>query len=250
MNLTLQIDGGSRGNPGPASAAVVLTETDSRRVVHEAGYYLGRATNNVAEYSALLRGLDVAVRVGAKVLHIRSDSELMVRQLEGQYRVKSPDLKPLFEQAQSLMRRLGQVHVQHVYRDKNKRADELANMAMDAKRDVIVVSGLDAPRPAEDPPGPASGQPSTSAPAPDAPTDPILSRWTAELLRSPGPRCPAACSPGKLYAFGPDTPAGFCVHAAAAALSLGPLAWKPGQDNRDQFPCPRCGVTIRIRLPD
>lgn len=130
--LVLQFDGGSRGNPGPAGIGVTITDAAGKRV-YELGEFLGRCTNNVAEYTALLRGLAAALKLGATKLTVRADSELVVRQLNGQYKVKSPDLRPLYEEACRLIERLGDVTVTHVYREGNSRADALANAAMDRK---------------------------------------------------------------------------------------------------------------------
>jgi ribonuclease HI len=129
-NLVLQFDGGSRGNPGPAGIGVSLNDEDGTPV-YELGEFLGRCTNNVAEYTALVRGLTAALKLGAAKLTVRSDSELVVRQINGVYKVKSPDLKPLYQQAVHIMDKIGNVKVEHVYRESNSRADELANMAMD-----------------------------------------------------------------------------------------------------------------------
>jgi ribonuclease HI len=135
LTLYLQFDGGSRGNPGPAGIGVTLT-TDGKKSVYELGEFLGRCTNNVAEYTALVRGLAAAKALGAAKVIVRADSELVVRQINGQYRVKSPDLKPLYEQAIKLMRQIGDVTVSHVYRNDNARADALANMAMDDEKKI------------------------------------------------------------------------------------------------------------------
>ena len=131
----LQFDGGSRGNPGPAGIGVTLSN-DRSEIIYELGEFLGSCTNNVAEYTALLRGLAAALALGAKSLQVRADSELVVRQINGQYRVKSPDLKPLYQQAIGLMKQIGNVQIAHVYREGNTRADELANMAMDARKKI------------------------------------------------------------------------------------------------------------------
>lgn len=124
------IDGASRGNPGPAAYAVILKDA-SGRVVFQLGKKLGRQTNNVAEYYALLAALDYAVGHGIKALRIRSDSELLVRQIKGQYKVKSPDLKPLHERALKLTRQLEYFVIEHVLRQFNREADALANQALD-----------------------------------------------------------------------------------------------------------------------
>ena len=124
------IDGASRGNPGPASYAVVIRDA-SGKVVLELAKKLGRETNNVAEYYALLAALDYAANHGITALRIRSDSELLVRQMQGRYKVKSPDLKPLHERASKLARQLGYFAIEHVRREQNRDADALANVALD-----------------------------------------------------------------------------------------------------------------------
>ena len=124
------VDGASRGNPGPASYAVIVRGPDGS-TRFEAGKYIGRTTNNVAEYYALISALDYAVAQGIDRLLVRSDSELLVRQMEGRYKVKSPDLRPLHEHARKLARGLAYFAVEHVPRERNRDADELANIALD-----------------------------------------------------------------------------------------------------------------------
>lgn len=125
------IDGASRGNPGPASYAVVLRDPEGK-IVLELAKNIGRETNNVAEYFALLAALDYATMHGIASLRIRSDSELLVRQMQGVYKVKSPDLKPLQERAAKIARQLQYFAIEHVRRELNKDADALANVALDA----------------------------------------------------------------------------------------------------------------------
>src|SRR5271163_879087 len=124
------IDGASRGNPGPASYAVVIRDA-SGKIVLELAKRLGRETNNVAEYYALLAALDYATTHGITALRVRSDSELLVRQMQGRYKVKSPDLKPLFERATKLVRQLAYFVVEYIPREMNSDADALANLALD-----------------------------------------------------------------------------------------------------------------------
>jgi len=124
------VDGASRGNPGPASYAVIVRGPDGA-TRFEAGKYIGRATNNVAEYYALISALDYAVAQGIERLLVRSDSELLVRQMEGRYKVKSPDLQPLHEHARKLARGLTYFAIEHVPRERNSDADKLANIALD-----------------------------------------------------------------------------------------------------------------------
>lgn len=125
------IDGASRGNPGPAAYAVVIRDP-AGHVVLELAKRLGRETNNVAEYYALLAALDYATSKGIDALRIRSDSELLVRQMQGRYKVKSPGLKPLHERAMKLARQLAYFAIEHVSREQNRHADELANAALDS----------------------------------------------------------------------------------------------------------------------
>ena len=123
------MDGGSRGNPGPAGYGVRIEQEDG--TIAELKESLGLATNNVAEYSGLIAALRWATAHGISKLHIRADSELLVKQMLGQYRVKSPGLQPLYEQARALTRQIGDVTFEHVRREFNKDADRLANEAMD-----------------------------------------------------------------------------------------------------------------------
>ena len=128
--LTAFTDGGSRGNPGPAGYGVLLQSAEGVPVA-ELSEFLGIQTNNVAEYSALLGALDYALTHGHSKLRVVSDSELMVKQIRGQYSVKSPDLRPLYEEARRRIARLDDFAIEHVLRGKNKKADQLANDAMD-----------------------------------------------------------------------------------------------------------------------
>ena len=131
MKATLWTDGGARGNPGPAAFAYVL-ETDDGTVLEARGEAIGTATNNVAEYSALVAGLRGAAAVGVRELEVRSDSELMVKQMRGEYRVKNRDLQTLFLDASRAARDVGSVTYTHVRREHNELADRLVNEALDA----------------------------------------------------------------------------------------------------------------------
>ena len=130
----LRVDGAARGNPGPAGAGFVLE--GSGGVLYRGGEYLGEATNNVAEYSALLEGMGRAAALGVRRLRVLSDSELMVKQLNGLYRVKSPALQELYFQAVKAAQGFERVTYEHVKREENREADRLANMAIDAKGPV------------------------------------------------------------------------------------------------------------------
>jgi len=123
-------DGGSRGNPGPAGYGVHI-EDGKGAAIGELSEFVGRKTNNFAEYSGLLAALQFALDHGYRRLKVVSDSELMVKQIKGQYRVNSPELRPLYEEAKRRIRELDSFQIQHVLREKNRHADRLANEAMD-----------------------------------------------------------------------------------------------------------------------
>lgn len=135
-SMHIHIDGASRGNPGEAGFGVHVTRPDGTPVADLYGY-LGRATNNVAEYQALLHALRYALSRGARRVRVFSDSELVVRQVGGAYRVKHPGLAPLFHEAQALRRRFEEALVSHVPRERNREADRLANRAIDEKASVL-----------------------------------------------------------------------------------------------------------------
>ncbi|MBW7905558.1 MAG: reverse transcriptase-like protein [Phycisphaerae bacterium] len=236
MSLVIHIDGGARGNPGPAGAGVVIRAEDGHPI-HEAGYFLGTQTNNAAEYLALIRALQRASRCDPQPIAICSDSELLVRQLTGQYRVKNPTLQQLFHEVQVLLLRVSCWTMKHVRREHNRRADELANLAMDRMADVVVFDADEAPGkaplPKEAPPtglaSPASLGGSSAAP-------PQVRRGSPASRSAPGasergPRCvrvtaavpPAdgGCPAGGVAAefeVSAALPAGLCTHAAHAIL--------------------------------
>jgi len=130
---TAHIDGGARGNPGPSGYGVVIHDPSGSKVA-ELSEYLGHHTNNYAEYQGLLAVLRYAVAHGIKSLRVVSDSELMVRQMKGIYKVKHPDLRKLYEEAQQLVRKLNYFEIRHAMREHNVDADRLANEAMDRGR--------------------------------------------------------------------------------------------------------------------
>ena len=131
MKAVLFTDGGARGNPGPAAYGFVLEREDGD-VLAAVGTAIGEATNNVAEYSGLIAGLQRAVEEGVAELEVRSDSELMVKQMRGEYRVKNERLRPLSLEAARIGRALASVRYVHVPREKNELADRLVNEALDA----------------------------------------------------------------------------------------------------------------------
>jgi ribonuclease HI len=128
--LIVNVDGGARGNPGPAAIGVVVADSDGK-VIDELAEPIGVATNNVAEYRALLRGIEWARGLGADELEIVGDSELVARQLTGAYKVKHPAMKPLYDEAMAALRAFGVWRIRTVPRSENARADELVNQALD-----------------------------------------------------------------------------------------------------------------------
>ena len=136
LHVKVHTDGGSRGNPGPAAAGIVVAAADDGTVLRQEGIFLGKATNNVAEYRALLAGLSAAGRLGADEVDVYSDSELLVRQMNGQYRVRNAGLLPLFAEARELAEQFGRCAIHHVRREKNFHADALVNQALTAGRNV------------------------------------------------------------------------------------------------------------------
>jgi ribonuclease HI len=178
---TANIDGGSRGNPGPASYGVIVRAPDGS-TLFRIGKYLGRATNNVAEYYGLIGALDYAQSQHISRLVVRSDSELLVRQMQGRYRVKSPDLKPLHERAQKMARSLAHFEIIHVPREQNSEADEFANLALDAR--ATVGGGMEkAPSPSRATVSNEAVAPAAVAPAASArDTRRIRARYSAGAL--------------------------------------------------------------------
>ena len=129
--ITAYIDGGSRGNPGPAGYGVHIVEDDGS-VVEELHESVGTATNNVAEYRALIAGLEAVAHLHAEVIHVRADSLLIIKQLRGEWKVKHANMRPLHEEARSLLAAYSVVDLQHVPRAENTEADTLVNAALDA----------------------------------------------------------------------------------------------------------------------
>jgi ribonuclease HI len=157
------IDGAARGNPGPASYGVIIRDGQGE-LVAKLKKYIGRMTNNVAEYYGLIAALDYAESHGIRALRVESDSELLVKQMQGQYKVKSEDLRPLFERAKKMSQGFESFRIDHVYREQNREADALANEALDE------TSGVSS----------AAGAPAKAA-APDAKPSP---RWIQARFRS------------------------------------------------------------------
>lgn len=134
-SLKLFADGGSRGNPGPSASGFVLLTLDDR-VIIQRGIYLGTTTNNQAEYKSLKFGLEEAIKLGAKDVLVYMDSQLVIRQMLGQYRVKHHDILPLFMEIQDLLKQFDKVEFNHIPREFNKLADAQVNKSLDLKSNV------------------------------------------------------------------------------------------------------------------
>ena len=130
--IIIHSDGAARGNPGPAGAGALL-ENEKGEVVAKVCKYLGEATNNQAEYTALILGLEEAEKNGATRISVFCDSELVVKQVKGEYKVKNAGLRPLFQEVMKHLRKIGVYTISHIPREENKKADELANLAIDSQ---------------------------------------------------------------------------------------------------------------------
>ncbi|MCL6449758.1 MAG: ribonuclease HI family protein [Acetobacteraceae bacterium] len=183
-------DGAARGNPGEAGIGIVLCSPDGS-VVAEHSEYIGLATNNAAEYWAVIRGLEDARARGFKRVKVIGDSELLIRQLQGTYKVRNPGLKPLHARVEALMRSFAQVELEHLSREKNRQADRLANQAIDRViRDSVEAAAQvatlgTAPTPPEGRGEAPAGAPGAGAPAPSRPP---RRRWFRRYRRPRGAR--------------------------------------------------------------
>ena len=131
--IFIYTDGASRGNPGPCSLGLQVLDKDHKLVYEESSYLEDKNTNNFAEYKAVIRALELCIENNIQELHLFSDSQFLIRQLQKQYKVKSPHIKNLFDQCQSLLKKIPKTHFQHIPREKNTDADALANKALDEK---------------------------------------------------------------------------------------------------------------------
>jgi probable phosphoglycerate mutase len=131
MKVVANCDGGARGNPGPAGIGATI-RTPAGKILAEVSEAIGTATNNVAEYTAVKRALEEASKLGADSILVRSDSKLLIEQLKGNYRVKNPTLQKLHAEVRAIAKRFPKIEYEHVPRERNKRADQLVNLAIDA----------------------------------------------------------------------------------------------------------------------
>ena len=176
--ITAHCDGGARGNPGPAGYGAVVTDASGHKLA-ELSEFLGFKTNNFAEYSGLLGVLAWALEHGHTTLKVISDSELMVKQIQGKYKVNSPDLRPLWEEARKRIAHLEKFEIAHALRHKNKDADRLANEAMDRGMNRSPSSGQSAPTPIIATPYPKAS-PTPPPPAAPSKADAMLRGFTKD----------------------------------------------------------------------
>lgn len=228
MGLIIHIDGGSRGNPGPAGAGVVIHRDDGV-LIHESAHFLGKQTNNAAEYLALIHALRRATCCESTTIRVNSDSQLLVRQITGEYQVKNPKLLEFYEQAQLLLIKVPRWTMRHIPREQNSRADKLANIAMTRGKSVVVfdieqdaVTTIEAERDAPVPHGAvASDSASPTAKTPAERSLPNDERRAVQVVvaEMPNPStCPALDALSGTISITHTLPAGLCVHAAQALL--------------------------------
>jgi ribonuclease HI len=269
VGLIVHVDGGARGNPGPAGAGVTISSDDGT-LIHEGAYFLGQQTSNGAEYHALIRALQRLARCHTDTITIFSDSELLVRQITGAYRVKSPKLAQLFEQVQLLLLRIPCWNIRHIPREENRRADDLVNLAIDRRRDVIVFdeapptaqSAASSSTDGQTEPEDTADQGARTAPPASVPatTDARVAETDAArrvrvtLARPPQPNgCPAGTCPGEPFVVEHTLPEGLCIHAAhalvptiLAVLNTEPAEFAAVPTLTVRCMRPECGATFHV----
>ncbi|MHC4442004.1 MAG: ribonuclease HI family protein [Planctomycetota bacterium] len=245
MPWTAFIDGGSRGNPGPGGAGIQISD-EGGKIIFAGGFFLGRITNNQAEYQGLLRALDIFSQAGAQDIMVFSDSELLVRQVNGQYAVKSAPLRRLYAEVQQKLAGFNNWEIQYVPRDQNRVADRLVNKALNAGRDVLIadVLGLSDKQIDRSKVRGRTGKPSGGA-----------STVEVFVLKSPAKQgCPAKMKRGQLFVFDKVVPAGFCIQACVSVADAVLALQESGADllsasSNMTVRCPKddCGAVFEIR---
>ena len=224
--IELYVDGGARGNPGPAAGGYVIMDSEGN-VIRSEGFFLGEATNNIAEYSALLKGLESVREIDVREIDIFSDSELVVKQIIGEYRVKNRAIGEIYLRVQQVLLSFDRWQIRHIPREENTHADRLVNEALD--------DGLHLPK--------------KRSSAADSESD---TKIMLEVLNAP---CEGACSAGMkkgmCFVFSEIVPPGLCVHAANSVLPS-VISMRKSQandsDNTLQIRCekPECGGIFKI----
>lgn len=255
MKLIIYVDGGSRGNPGPAGAGVFIQDENGIPIV-KTGHWLGRMTNNMAEYSSLLFALDAARRLPPNNISIFTDSQLMARQIRGEYRVKNAKLKPLYADAVQKLGCFDHWEITDIRRELNTEADALANMAMDAGEDVVI---FDMTAVSEDPHPTGNNVPDTTAGHSHSDRPPIVVRCVNVPEKE---TCEAMCRKGAEFVFHQTVPSGICLNAAIPILTAVlriqsektcPASRSPTSANTAITVCcdkPGCGAEFSVQRVD
>jgi len=238
MEADIYIDGGARGNPGPAgSGYLVISPTGE--VLKSGSHFISKATNNVAEYVALIKGLEAAGELGVSELNIFTDSELLTRQLIGEYRVKNPALRVLFEQAQRILIQFSRWQIKHIPREQNRQADALVNTAIDKGLAGKSTSGSETHTP-----GPQAIRETNGHG--DRGSVKVIVEVTTEPKAG---MCPAGLRKGQCFVFSDLTPAGMCINAMQGLLP-GVCAIRHGGQVKRVVRCPdgKCGAVFTVTI--
>lgn len=227
-DLIVQFASTTRPETGASACGLIVTDARSARAIHESGHYLGdcRSAQDAA-FAGLLRVLETVESLSPDTVDLQCTNEWLVRQVTGASPIDSPEQIELYEQVIGHLLRLDSWRISVTEPRAIQRSADLAERAV---ADAAGVTDLDVDAAAR-----AHQQRHTGIP-----------QWTAQLLEDPGPDCPSRCQADRKYAFGPDLPAGFCVHAGIVALTDGPLTWPDPQQKRMTTVCPHCDVTIRL----
>lgn len=250
MKLVIHTDGGSRGNPGPAAGGIVITDAADGQPIFEGAFFFGRMTNNLAEYLALQKALELIQSMDVEAVTCIADSQLMVMQLTGQYKVKSDKLKPVFEKVRSLLNQFPTWEAKHVKRDRNSHADDLANKAMDAKRDVVITNDLDwlaegnAKAAKQKQPEMREESTATEDQIDTSASEQGLTQYRATVTHPAGKSCPRqqAMQEGSVFTFGPTLPGECCLGAGQAVM----LNLVDADRETEPAVCLVCGCEIAI----
>ena len=228
MDLLIQIAATADTGQGAHAGGVRLVDASTARPIHEAGYPVEAASTPLAaHYQALVYALRLAVPLEPSHVDLRCGSRDLVEQVTGAGPLEEEDLQSLYQQALQQLIRLDSWRIGAAEASENRRPAELARDALSRGETVVELDHATAQR--------QHSVEHTGVP-----------QWTAELMEEPGGDCPAGCSAGVRHAFGPDTPAGFCVHAARVALLDGPLGWQDDAQQQMTTSCPRCDVPVRL----
>lgn len=228
MDLICHFDHLVRGAARSTAVGIVVIDSRAARPIHEAGHDLGdQPTAQAAALAALLEALRTVAPLQPETLELRCCNELLIRQVTGQAFPTEPGEQAIYEQVVGQLLRFDNWHITLIEPADNRRAYELAERAFAEGGPVTDLHHDDSHK--------LHHSASTGIP-----------QWTVELLENPDKDCPARCTSGKKYAFGPDLPAGFCVHAAVVALTDGPMTWSDPDQKQMTTYCPHCETPLRI----